>query len=451
VREYDPPAGPAYPNEGPFFPEERRQILPEELPPDYIPGVSPQERLFAMGGTRGKTVSGGLPTLYAQNGSDIGSMAQAQADAAMAASRAPLPGLNRQGYSERSNPRPQVGTGQIGDSIRSQNLTTMMDPGKAMLVSGLTSLVPGLGLPGLALKGIGTALNMSQGGSLFGTFGGDTPVSLANFLSPSQAPLSPGDAGLGNVQPRMVDSVDMGTGEPVGPDDEELSYRREIAGGEDQRALTIPGGSYRPGVDPQHLYYAQEGTEGMTAEESIDVEMAAEVPSGIAATTGIMQGAPVEAQGDVEARLSERQVEEPQNPRERAIYDRAVLALQNELEPEVAQRAIDEFLEMFGPDALHMLQEMVRGERENGGTVETVSGETTVEEGGIQGPDVIAGKIVDPVTGEETANLRVGENEYIEPAASLVRRAQVAGLPPTPENGAMIRGEEERMLRQAVG
>jgi hypothetical protein len=196
---------------------------------------------------------------------------------------------------------------------------------------------------------------------------------------------------------------------------------------------------------PGHRYYAQEGTEGTT------VEAAAEISSGIASTAGIMQGAPMEVQNDVEARLSERSVEEPQNPRERAIYDRAVLALQNELEPEVAQRAIDEFLEVFGPDALHMLQEMVRGERENGGTVEPANGETTVEEGAIQGPDVIAGKIVDPVTGEETANLRVGENEYIEPAASLARRAQVAGLSPTPENGAMIRGEEERMLRQAVG
>jgi len=177
------------------------------------------------------------------------------------------------------------------------------------------------------------------------------------------------------------------------------------------------------------------------------------MPAGVAATTGIMQGAPVEVQGDVEARLSRQQFEdeEPQNPRERAIYDRAVLALQNELEPEVAQRAIDEFLEVFGPEALHMLQEMVRGDRENGGIVETANGETTVEEGEVQGPDVIAGKIVDPVTGEETANLRVGENEYIEPAASLARRAQVAGLPPTPENGAMLRGEEERMLRQAVG
>jgi len=306
------------------------------------------------------------------------------------------------------------------------------------------------------LSSVGAMINAANAQSPLAPLG-LTPQMMSpatNFINTAMAPLAPGAGEAGNVQPRMVDLInsgDMGTGEPVGPDDEELLYRRELAGGEDQRTLTMPGESYRPGVDPQHLYYAQEGTEGMTAEESIDVEMAAEVPSGIAATTGIMQGAPVEAQGDVEARLSERQVEEPQNPRERAIYDRAVLALQNELEPEVAQRAIDEFLEMFGPDALHMLQEMVRGERENGGTVETVSGETTVEEGGIQGPDVIAGKIVDPVTGEETANLRVGENEYIEPAASLVRRAQVAGLPPTPENGAMIRGEEERMLRQAVG
>ena len=189
----------------------------------------------------------------------------------------------------------------------------------------------------------------------------------------------------------------------------------------------------------------------MTIEENIDVETATEMPAGVAATSGIMQGAPVAVQDDVGARLSERQAEEPQNPRERAIYDRAVLALQNELEPEVAQRAIDEFLEVFGPEALHMLQEMVRGERENGGTVETFSGETTIAEGELQGPDVIAGKIVDPVTGEETANLRVGENEYIEPADSLARRAQVAGLPPTPENGAMLRGQEERMLRQAVG
>ena len=218
-----------------------------------------------------------------------------------------------------------------------------------------------------------------------------------------------------------------------------------------QRMYSDREEEYRPGVNPQFSYFAQEGTGGMTIEENIDVEAAVDVPPVVASTTGIMQGAPVEVQGDVEARLSERPIEEPQNPRERAIYDRTVLALQNELEPEVAQRAIDEFLDVFGPEAFRMLQEMLRGDRENGGIVEPANGETTVAEGEIQGPDVIAGKIVDPVTGEETANLRVGENEYIEPAASLARRAQVAGMPPTPENGAMLRGEEEEMLRRAVG
>ena len=236
-----------------------------------------------------------------------------------------------------------------------------------------------------------------------------------------------------------------------GEEEEEEEEGRRMEALSSNRIRITPPASYRPGIDPQFSYFAQGGTEGMTIEENIDVETATEMPAGVAATSGIMQGAPVAVQDDVGARLSERQAEEPQNPRERAIYDRAVLALQNELEPEVAQRAIDEFLEVFGPEALHMLQEMVRGERENGGTVETVNGETTVEEGELQGPDVIAGKIVDPVTGEETADLRVGENEYIEPADSLARRAQVAGLPATPENGAMLRGQEERMLRQAVG
>ena len=243
-----------------------------------------------------------------------------------------------------------------------------------------------------------------------------------------------------------------------------------------RRYLPPPVG-YIPGLDPPHSYYAmggtggktvrgglptlyaQEGVEGMTVEEgvegsmegSMNAEMMSEIPAGVAATTGIMAGAPPQMQDAVEDRLTERLIEEPQNPRERAIYDRAIMALQNELEPELAQRAIDEFLEVFGPEALHTLQGMVRGDRENGGTVETVSGETTVEEGEVQGPDVIAGEIVDPITGEKTGNLRVGENEYIEPAVSLVRRAQVAGLPPTPENGAMVRGEEERMLQQAVG
>jgi hypothetical protein len=45
----------------------------------------------------------------------------------------------------------------------------------------------------------------------------------------------------------------------------------------------------------------------------------------------------------------------------------------------------------------------------------------------------------------------VAENEYIETAPNLSRLAEFNGLPPTPENGAMIRGQEEEMLRQAVG
>jgi hypothetical protein len=218
-----------------------------------------------------------------------------------------------------------------------------------------------------------------------------------------------------------------------------------------QQFVGYPIQGYRPGVDPTHTYYAQAGTEGMTVEEDINIDTSMEVPAGTASTTGIMEGAPVEVQSDVEARLMERSVEEPQNPRERAIYDRVILALQGELEPEIAESAIEEFLELFGPEAYRMIQEMVAKQRDTGGIVETATEETTVGEGELQGPDIIAGKVVDPVSGEETANLRVGENEYIEPAASLARRAQVAGLPPTPENGAMIRGEEERMLRQAVG
>ena len=291
-------------------------------------------------------------------------------------------------------------------------------------------------LPGMSSLGLTAALANAPLGS-FAAMPGDDP--------------GPGPEGAGGdwqlEETARIEAADMLEGEE---EEEEEEGRRMEALSSNRIRLTPPA-SYRPGIDPQFSYFAQGGTEGMTIEENMDVETAAEMPAGVAATTGIMQGAPVEVQDDVEVRLSERQVEEPQNPRERAIYDRTVLALQNELEPEVAQRAIDEFLEVFGPEALRMLQDMVRGDRENGGIVETANGETTVEEGELQGPDVIAGKIVDPVTGEETANLRVGENEYIEPAASLARRAQVAGLPPTPENGAMLRGEEERMLRQAVG
>jgi len=476
-----------YVDRGPYFPEDvgsqRRQ---RELPPGYIPGVSPQFNYFARGGTRGKTVSGGLPTIYAFNGGHpamsadnapspdiaIGSSGYPSIDSTVASvvdvdpavtpSSGPVPVSDYNTtvpgqFSLADLPTPEAHQAELDVAAKQQADTDKglfqrafdftvpqgrVDP-ETGGISIVDSINPGAvlgtaaslftGIPGLGM--VGSSLGRDSMG-LWGS--GDTSV-------PDVEPGGPGGANLASRIPLEDTEKEEGEGESISAYEPITPYTR---------TLTMPPASYRPGVDPQHSYYdyyAQEGTGGMTIEENIDVEAATEVPPGVAATTGIMQGAPVEVQDDVEVRLRERQVEEPQNPRERAIYDRAVLALQNALEPEVAQRAIDEFLEVFGPDALHMLQEMVRGDRENGGTVETVSGETTVEEGEIQGPDVIAGKIVDPVTGEETANLRVGENEYIEPAASLVRRAQVAGLPPTPENGAMIRGEEERMLRRAVG
>ena len=143
--------------------------------------------------------------------------------------------------------------------------------------------------------------------------------------------------------------------------------------------------------------------------------------------------------------------DQPQNPEERAIYDRAMLAVQGMLEPEDAQMAIREFIETFGPEAYNMIMELARSPRDEGGVVKPANGDTTVADGAIQGEDVIAGKIVDPDTGEETANLRVGENEYIEPADSLSRRAMAAGLDGTPENGALVSGMEEEQLRQAFG
>jgi hypothetical protein len=281
-------------------------------------------------------------------------------------------------------------------------------------------------------------------------------------------------AGMPVEEPLVEEERRAGWGDPIDVEPRELAYFDP---------------EYRPGIDPGIRYFAMGGTRGKTvhgglptlyAQNGIDVSsIMEEGPQGIefaedvefdvgtppgapapvdlaemaasdAASVGIMEGAPPEAQDAVAGRLEERPIEGPQNPRERAIYDRAVLALQGELEPEEAQRAIDDFLEEFGPDALRTLEDMVRGERRNGGIVEPVNGETSVPEGEFQGPDLIPGKIVDPVTGEETANLRVGENEYIKTGADLARQAMAAGLAPTPQNGAMIEGMEEEALRRAV-
>jgi len=509
VEEPEIPGRRTYDDQGPYFPAERRR---RRLPPGYIPGVSPQLPYFAaMGGTRGKTVSGGLPTIYARGGMDGSSVmvggeriprsyGEGKKHVELAYVTPDEQRLLRDVDMYDSNPPhpgpagiPNFNTG--GDDPGESTDPSIGEVEGAAMAAATASVAADMAMKGRptgwyesvnkAAKAAGKVNPNAPPGQNWG-YGHTAMMSLQEPANTVEGMISRGMAGstgiLGGFLAEQAGKSGLsvedpsfapGTGDIGGPSETDLlpptasalldTDKEERLAQEEQerqRMLALPVGrtftglppkTYRAGIDPQFSYFAQRGTEGMTIEENIDVETATEMPAGVAATSGIMQGAPVAVQDDVEVRLSERQAEEPQNPRERAIYDRAVLALQNELEPEVAQRAIDEFLEVFGPEALHMLQEMVRGERENGGTVETVSGETTVEEGELQGPDVIAGKIVDPVTGEETANLRVGENEYIEPADSLARRAQVAGLPPTPENGAMIRGEEERMLRQAVG
>jgi hypothetical protein len=187
--------------------------------------------------------------------------------------------------------------------------------------------------------------------------------------------------------------------------------------------------------------------EGGIAGEPVDI-----------ATSGLMGGAAPE----IQAAVAERDMvmpapDQPQNAEERAVFDQALLALQGELEPEPAQAAITEFIDTFGPEAFRQLQALVSGERESGGLVQPANGQDTVgmsEEDvrlANQGPDVIPGKIVNPQTGEQTANLRVGEDEYIMPADGLEREAKSAGLPPTAKNGAMVVSEREEQLRQMYG
>jgi hypothetical protein len=202
----------------------------------------------------------------------------------------------------------------------------------------------------------------------------------------------------------------------------------------------LPPGYQRPAF--------QEGTEGLMVEEAA----ARQLPPDEAAAVGIMEGAPPLAQEALEARMAVPPApDQPQNPEERAIFDQALLALQGVLDPEIADQAIDEFIETFGPEAYRELVALVENELDEGGIVKPASGETTVAMGDMQGPDMIPGNIVDPMTGERSANLNVGENEYIEPADSLARRAMAAGLPPTPENGAKVRGREEDELEAMYG
>tara|TARA_R110002020_G_scaffold18695_1_gene64956 strand:+ start:2606 stop:5146 length:2541 start_codon:yes stop_codon:yes gene_type:complete len=195
-------------------------------------------------------------------------------------------------------------------------------------------------------------------------------------------------------------------------------------------------------ADREHLYRKAFG--GVAGEPSIS-------------ETGIMEV----STPDMQEAVAERAMvvpapEQPQNPAERVVFDQAVLALQGELDPEPAQAAITEFIDVFGPEAFRQLQVLVGGERENGGLVETASGQDTtgMTEGEVkaqQGPDVIPGKIVEATTGKQIANLLVGEKEFITPADAVAREAIPAGLPPTPENGAMVMGQRQEELKQIYG
>ena len=142
---------------------------------------------------------------------------------------------------------------------------------------------------------------------------------------------------------------------------------------------------------------------------------------------------------------------EPQNPEERAILEQALLALEGLLDPEAASQAITEFINTFGAEAYRELMSLVENDLDGGGIVKPANGETTVAMGEVQGPDVIPGEIYNPETGESTANLRVAENEVITPAADVARRAMAAGMPPTPENGALAMQEEEDALKAMYG
>ena len=266
-----------------------------------------------------------------------------------------------------------------------------------------------------------------------------------------------------------------------------------------RRNLLSPGPDYRPGFDPAFSYFAQDGKRGeldpsmggimgspavnpiMQSAQQIasnampqqqmnrlnpamynpNAAIRASLPMRRMANgsvpedqamAGLMDVASDEVKNNLDERMSvPPQDSEPQNVEERIVYDNAMLAVQGVLQDEAAQEAVSEFIETFGMAAYEALVASVNEPRDEGGVIKPANGQTTVKEGAIQGEDVIAGMIVDPETGEETANLRIGENEYVEPAESLVRRAMAAGLPPTPKNGAMVRSAEEDQLRMIYG
>ena len=278
-----------------------------------------------------------------------------------------------------------------------------------------------------------------------GSWKGKIPMGLMGGLLSTQLPWhklmdmdEPGGAG-----------GDIIEGETISPTIPEAPLTREE---EEERLQRISNyyhpGNWKPMQRDRYAFPAQDGTEGLVVEEAA----LRQLPTEEAVTTGIMDVAPPAAQDALAERMAVTpSPDQPQNPEEREIFDQALLALQGMLEPEVAEEAIDIFIETFGMDAYSELIALVENKMDEGGIVKPANGETTVAMGDVQGPDMIPGNIVDPMTGEKTANLNVGENEYIEPAPSLARRAMAAGMPPTPENGALVRGAEEDELKAMYG
>ena len=225
-----------------------------------------------------------------------------------------------------------------------------------------------------------------------------------------------------------------------------MKAAQEVASNANPRAATGPA-PRAVGLNPNAAVNAL-----FSSNQNVRMQEGGVPSEAMMAQEGIMEVASEEVKDNLNERMSVTpDVSQPQNVEERSVYDRAMLAVQGMLEPEEAQMAIEEFIETFGPEAYNMISELARNPRDEGGVIKPANGGTTIANGAMQGEDIIAGKIVDPDTGEETANLRVGENEYIEPADSLSRRAMAAGLPGTPENGARVRGMEEEQLRQAFG
>ena len=341
---------------------------------------------------------------------------------------------------------------QLTSALRREGLTpeqikNYIDPSPDYTTSSLPTVSKREG--GMAMGGDGVVGQLQQLGgqaqefansvqSTIGGGGGGPSGGLGQLISAPKLE-NPDFARLDNMQSRLEQGAGMGGRGALafGPQPQIAASQIGLDSAYNQNMGRGGGSSFGSSLGSYLPFLFQTGSDGMVVDDAM---------------SGVMSVASPQAQDALAERMAvSPPVNQPQNPEERAIYDGALLALQGMLEGEAAQMAIDEFIETFGAEAYRMLEQLVANESENGGIVQPANGETTVAEGEIQGPDVIPGKIVDPVTGEQTANLRVGENEYIEPADSLERRAMAAGLPPSPQNGAMVRGEEEKQLEAMYG